>query len=158
MNITLGSININKALSAETTCFYALVYVDGKPAFVAENRGTGGCNLCGPIGNTPDDWAQSRRLIEEAQKWARESTKEDFEPLDLLIAQLLDQHEVTRILKAGMKNKIMMIESGELMELKLAKGREVNPAIIAEAKNRYKDAVILNGLPLEEAVGLVLAL
>jgi hypothetical protein len=110
-----------------------------------------------PLGSSPDEWTQSRRLIEQAEKWARESTKEDFEPLDMLIAQLLDRHEITRILKAGMKKKIMMLEQGQLMELKLTKGHEVNPTIIAEAKKRYKDAVILNDLPLEEAVGLVLA-
>jgi hypothetical protein len=157
MNITLQSIKMNKALSEETLCFSATMCVNGKPAFTVKNHGTGGRNLYMLLGSNSDEWAQSCRLIKQAEKWARESTKEDFEPLDSLIAQLLDRHEITRILKAGMKKKIMMLEQGELMELKLAKGREVTPTIIAEAKKRYKDAVILNDLPLEEAVGLVLA-
>lgn len=43
MKIELKNISINKRLSEETTCFVANIYVDGKKAGEASNRGNGGC-------------------------------------------------------------------------------------------------------------------
>lgn len=155
MNITLTSVKTNEALSDETLCFSAVVCVDGKPAFNAMNRGSGGSNIYTVIGEE-SNWQESHRLIAEAEQWAREYLKENFEPLDLLIAQLLDRQEITRILKSGMKTKIMMLEGRELTEIRLPKGRKLSHEIIEATTKRYKNAVVLNNLPLEQAVELVL--
>jgi hypothetical protein len=44
MELTLRGIRINKQLSEETTCFSATIYIDGKKAGRAANRGQGGPN------------------------------------------------------------------------------------------------------------------
>lgn len=41
MELTLKGIKINKQLSEETTCFSATIYIDGKKAGLASNRGQG---------------------------------------------------------------------------------------------------------------------
>lgn len=46
MEITLKNIKVAKFMSEETTCFQAVVYVDGKKAGMAQNDGHGGSTYC----------------------------------------------------------------------------------------------------------------
>jgi hypothetical protein len=67
MNLSLTNIIITPHLSEETTCFQATVQVDGKPAFIASNRGQGADNEYRPYGSDP----RYRTLLEQVQVWAR---------------------------------------------------------------------------------------
>lgn len=46
MQITIKNLKISKFMSEETTCFQAVVYVDGKKAGMAQNDGHGGSTYC----------------------------------------------------------------------------------------------------------------
>lgn len=49
MKIEIRNLQVNNALSDETNCFSATVYIDGKPAFLTGNRGHGGCDDTHPV-------------------------------------------------------------------------------------------------------------
>lgn len=49
MIIELKNLKTLASLSEETHCYTATIYVDGKPAFQASNRGHGGCDDYRPI-------------------------------------------------------------------------------------------------------------
>jgi hypothetical protein len=66
MNLSLTDIVVVPHLSEETTCFQAIVQVDGSPSFIASNRGQGACNDYRPYGSSPE----CKRLLEKAQAWA----------------------------------------------------------------------------------------
>ena len=62
MKIELRNIKIYERLSEETTCFTADIFIDGKKAGTAENRGNGGCT-------DYDHYENTKQLMRDAESY-----------------------------------------------------------------------------------------
>ncbi len=98
MNVELKNVKINQAMSEETMCFSATVYVDGKKAGTAMNRGHGGSN--------DYHWTdlEAGRKLEEHAKTV--STCK-YEPLDDVIDGLMERFEVRKALTGMTRGKTL---------------------------------------------------
>jgi hypothetical protein len=139
MKIELKNLKINTRLSEETTCFSATVYINGKRAFEAGNRGHGGCN-------------EYHGDISAAKAYA--ATLPPYEgrlpyDLDMLIDDLIAAAEYERALKRDLK-RVAFIVDGSYFTTKVP----ATPDMIAAVVKRYPTATILNTMPLADAVAL----
>jgi len=107
---TLKNLKVCEWASEETTCFTATLYVDGKRVGNCSNDGHGGCNRYDFNETTYAELA-TQYLWEHDVKFCEEigypkSDKATFTPdFDVLICNLIDQHEVTKQIKS-FKNKL----------------------------------------------------
>lgn len=89
VQITIEKVTVNKALSDETLCFNATVFVDGKKAFLVSNRGNGGCHEYSTYGIE-----NGRKLLDSATAHARNLRKDDFEALDYLLVTMIEERKL----------------------------------------------------------------
>ena len=81
MKIELKNVKTHEAMSHETTCFSASIYLEGKRIGVVRNKGCGGCNEYTWTNNT------AGRKVEA---WAEtQETDYEFEKLDQIIDDLM---------------------------------------------------------------------
>ena len=86
--LSLKNVKINSAVSQETNCFSASIYLDGKKVGTARNHGNGGPNFY--------DW-EDRQAGAEVEAYADAQTLEfDFEKLDQIVEGMLAQHAEDR--------------------------------------------------------------
>lgn len=103
MKIELKNVKVNKALSEETACFSATLYIDGKKAAEVSNRGQGGCN----------EFRFSDRVLEQKfYDWCKSQPAEKTEygelsmDSDLFINLLIEKQENDKYLRKQLKNKV----------------------------------------------------
>lgn len=107
---TLKNLKVCEWASEETTCFTATLYVNGKRVGTCSNDGHGGCNRYDFNDTTYAELA-TEWLWEADVKFCEEigypkSDRAEFKPdFDVLISNLIDQHEVTKQVKS-FKNKV----------------------------------------------------
>ncbi|EZP69784.1 hypothetical protein BV96_03832 [Sphingomonas paucimobilis] len=156
MRIELRKLKIVKALSEETPCYTAEIWIDGAIAFLASNRGHGGA----------DEYRQVGALTEaEVNAWLkinRPSRSYDgltLEPdLEHEVARLIDEAEQLALLRRRLRSNIITIEGGAVYTYAL-KGRPA-AAVIAAVRARKPDIGVVNemGEPgLARAVQILLA-
>jgi hypothetical protein len=144
MKIELKNVKIMQSLSEETTCYSATVYVNGKKAFAASNRGCGGAD---------DYHVFDEALFAAADAWAREQPSKTYcdmlitSDLEIVIGNLLDAHMLAQEVKRLTK-KIAFINEGKIFTINQKYIPELLPKIMA----RHPKAVVLNALPIDEAV------
>lgn len=140
MLIELRKLRIIKALSEETPCYTAEIWIDGALAFHASNRGHGGA----------DDYRQAGAITEaEVNSWLRANRPQrsshgmTFNPeLEDEVATLMDQAEQHALIRRRLRTHIVTIEDGAVYTYPL-RGR---PAVVIAAAIRAKkpDAEIVN--------------
>lgn len=140
MLIALRKLRIIKALSEETRCYTAEIWIDGAPAFHASNRGHGGA----------DDYRQVGAITEaEVNSWLRANRPTrsfhgmTFQPdLEHEVASLMDQTEHFAMLRRRMRTNIVTIEDGEVYTYPL-KGRS-GAALVAVLRAKKPDIEVVN--------------
>lgn len=140
MLIELRTLRIIKALSEETPCYTAEIWIDGTLAFHAGNRGHGGA----------DDYRQVGAITEaEVNSWLRANRPTrsfhgmSFEPdLEHEIARLMDEAEHLGLLRRRRRTNVIMIEDGEVYTYPL-KGRHA-ATLIAAIRAKKPDIEIVN--------------
>lgn len=142
MKIELKNLKINERLSEETTCFSATVYVDGKRAFEACNRGHGGAN------EYHGDYDAAAAYAATLPPYTSSVGSLPYD-LDMLIDDLIETARFERALKRDLK-RVAFVENGEYFLTKFA----VTPDTIAAVVKHYPTATILNTMPLADAVAL----
>lgn len=149
MIITLKNVKQNEALSEETHCFSATVYVDGKKAFGAKNAGHGGETEMYPVKGGTNYVPELLREIElELGKEKVEGYPTLNNCLDFVVSELVSQWLIDSDIKKALR-KITWMAGGVMYEVK-AKPTEENIALVKK-KDFWNDSnVILNGLPIEE--------
>ncbi len=156
MLIELRKLKIIKALSEETACYTAEIWIDGVLSFHASNRGHGAA----------DDYRRSGALTEaEVNAWlkanrpARSFHGMTFEPdLEHEVARLMDEAEHLALLRRRLRTNVVTIEDGEVYTYPL-KGRPV-AALMSSIRAKKPDIEFVNetGEPgLVRAVQLLLA-
>jgi len=128
MLIELRKLRIIKALSEETPCYTAEIWIDGSLAFHASNRGHGAA----------DDYRQVGAITEQAiNAWLRANRPArtvhgmTFEPdLEHEVARLMDEAEHLAKLRRRLRTHVLTIEDGEVYSFAL-KGRPADAVITA---------------------------
>lgn len=173
MNLTVSKVTINEALSEETNCFSATVLIDGKPSFVAGNRGTGGENDYSPVitpkmrGNDAAikaaytlmhasmklvaDYAKTLPQVDLAAGMDREEPMMHQPDLDWVIDELVDKAlEELRLRKAKAKfqkeltSKVLLIDGKIMRNFRpRVPGADLAP-VEAFARKKYPNAVYLD--------------
>lgn len=142
MKIELKNLKINERLSEETTCFSATVYVDGKRAFEASNRGHGGAN------EYHGGYEAAAAYAATLPPYTSEVGSLPYD-LDMLIDDLIEKHRFESALKRDLK-RVAFIDGGKYFLTKAL----ATPDMIAAVIKRYPSATILNTMPLADAVAL----
>lgn len=156
MLIELRKVRIVKALSEETTCYTAEIWIDGALAFHASNRGHGGADDYRPVGAITE--AEVNRWL-EANRPTRSFHGMTFEPdLENEVARLMDEAEHLALIRRRLRTNVVTIENGDVYSYPL-KGRPV-AALISAIRAKKSDIEIVNeaGEPgLARAVQILLA-
>lgn len=105
MKLELKNVKVHKDMSEETTCFSATLYVNGVRAADVKNDGQGGCNHY---------YFSDRKLENEVWEYAKQKvTKFQFEQLDILVGDLLEQFETAKWLKPKLKKSTLFQLHGD---------------------------------------------
>jgi hypothetical protein len=167
MTVTLQNVKHSASLSEETDAFTATVCLDGVPAFVASNHGTGGCNEYDPLrGQSLDKF---REQLARFERWVTEKVPaaekyKGWHPsieMDSIIGEKLTQHLRVKDYQRLTRTKLVLIEDGQLYTLNLK--NKVRPDQLSEEQrtgiaSRHPGAVILNFLPGTEGLERYLAM
>jgi hypothetical protein len=115
MRIELKKFKWMPSLSEETNCYSANVYVNGKLAFTASNRGHGGCDDYYPIASKDGTYDASRKLLAEATAYAKSLPPIDTDwgqinsDLETLIGNLVNRAINAGDLRKRMRKNILYV-------------------------------------------------
>ncbi|CAH0354500.1 hypothetical protein [Sphingobium sp. CECT 9361] len=156
MLIELRKLRIIKALSEETPCYTAEIWIDGTLAFHASNRGHGGADNYRQVGAITEAEVNSWLSVNRP---TRSFHGMSFEPdLENEIARLMDEAEHLGLLRRRRRTNVITIEDGEVYTYPL-KGRPA-ATLIAAIRAKKPDIEIVNetgGAGLARAVRVLLA-
>jgi len=162
MKIELKGVKHYPSMSEETNCYEANLYVDGVKIGTVSNRGTGG----------PDDFYGDRTAFATADEWCKANlppytldlggeTHSGPTDIEMHCANLLEEYIVTKDLKAAMKKSALFTlpdESGIYRTgYKAQRGSKLkapDEALFAHVRQKHHGAVILNTLPISEAIAI----
>lgn len=158
--VTLKSVKLNSALSDETACFSATVYVDGKAFCLATNRGHGGDDeqhAIKPRGGWKDGKQageanravhvalQELNLRAQAFSEPRESDFSDhvfFDDFDSLVGAALDHWQNVQGVKRALSRKVHYRAPGK--SGLWTYGRKYSPELADQIRAKYPGCVIVN--------------
>lgn len=156
--LSLTALKVHAALSEETLCFTCNVLWDGRKIGVASNRGCGGMTDIHFTGSKADIEAakayadQAPVLEDDGTQMMLANGQPMFLGLDGLVDELaceLDMvKRITSYLKRVMKTKTVAHTGGKELVFSAA----YSTAVAGKVREKYPDAVVLNELPIEEAV------
>lgn len=141
MKIELKRLALNKRLSEETNCYSAEIWIDGRRAFLASNRGHGGADVYELVGTVTekavDDWLRANRPPVQVSGMQIEHS------LEIEVGELIELEEQVKLLKRRCRTHLITIEAEGVFSRPL-KGRPA-AAMAAAFKLRHADAIIVNG-------------
>jgi hypothetical protein len=111
MSITLKAVKIHQDMSEETLCFSASLYWNGKKVGRVNNGGHGGGNNYSY--DIPKIRKEITKWIESEPVFWSDGTECDFEKLDCLIGQLVEEADQKKWLKNQMRNKVLFRLEGD---------------------------------------------
>lgn len=146
MKIEIKNIKHYESMSEETNCFQATIYIDGKRAGEASNRGYGD-----PINITPHE------LHKVINKYASTLPPLDYEGMqieqdaEIIIGNLLNDWLLSQDLKKLMSGRVVFLKDSKLKQsAKLDKLRLTE--VLKSNSPAFQGGTILNNLPFAEAV------
>lgn len=155
--ITLKKLSISRSLSEETIAYTADVYWLGRLVGHIRNDGCGGCSSL-HLANKG-----SHADLDAAQAFAKTQTQDlgegfgivpcdDLEDhVDWLVGEEMERQDAQRWLIRTMKTKTVVLSAGNIYTTGTPwKGDTARIESLIRAK--HPDAVILNALPMEEAL------
>lgn len=159
MELSLKSIKHSDWASEETYCYRANLYVDGKPFAMVSNDGHGGCDTVYPHPKSQYENGKEWRIkLEEVEDYFKTLPKTDVGKYDWCpegFSQSLEtwcSEQVTDFLykkdmQRVMRTKHLFKTSEGLFEIR----HEVK---VARIMRDHPDAIILNDLPIDEALAI----
>lgn len=155
MRIELKKLKVVNALSEETTCYTAEIWVDGARAFLASNRGHGAADDFHQVGvvseASVDAWLAANRQPALFCDTVLERT------LEFEVAALITKTEEAKRLRRSFKKQLIVIDDGKVLGYPL-RGRSMNA--VADAVRRTRPGIrVVNDdeTAVEQAVDLVIA-
>lgn len=167
-HIELRKIKHSKSLSEETPAYTADVYVDGKLFCHVSNHGQGGCDKYYPATGKPNEFHSRlealNKLIADTYKPVSVddlySDGQHHEPLpqslELLCHQMLSDQETARELQRLLNRTIAFYDKAtkQIRSFKTVKDDATRSKLRDIAKQKYPQAIILNDVPLNEALAM----
>lgn len=140
MLIELRKLKIIEELSEETPCYTAEIWIDGRLAFHATNRGHGGMDDYHQVGSTTEAevnaWLKANRPV-------RAFHGTELEPdLESEVARLMDEAENIKVLRRQQRTRIITIEDGKVYTYPLK--NRLAASVIAAIKAKKPDVEIVN--------------
>lgn len=159
MKIELKNIQAIRAMSEETECFHATVWIDGIKAGEASNDGHGACNMYHPweLGTRLEEYAKT--LPEEKVDMGNGKTFMMQPSADTVIGDALGAALASKDLKRLLSSKIVYTvkgKSGIFATKKLDPIQVAKVAIqgVAVLPPKWNVDQCLNSMPFEEALKL----
>lgn len=126
--IELRKLKIVRALSEETTCYTAEIWIDGRIAFHASNRGHGGADHYRRLGDVTeaevDAWVKANQAARTVLGHELESSLENH------VAVLIDEAEAITTLRRRLRTSIVIVENDQVFSVALRK-RPPGPIVAA---------------------------
>lgn len=148
----IKNVKYMKSLSEETPCFSLDLFVDGKKFAHVSNRGHGGCNDTRLY--APFTYEDEKRVTEEmvTDKFLVDS---EYEQFDAAVSTLFSMWEAAKDITGNCKKKAVYLRDGNLHVTGYKDKAAPDKRLFDHIKSKYPDAVILNGMEIDEASKLV---
>jgi len=140
MHFELRRLRIVKALSKDSTCYTAEIWIDGRPAFAVGNRGTGGADFFKPIGSVSEADVSARLSARVQGFQVGQSLVEPT--LESEVARLVQVAEQKRALRARLRTHIITIEDRAVYRYALR--TRTAAEVITAIRRAQPSAVIVN--------------
>lgn len=153
MQIKLRSIEHSEAMSEETFCYTAKVYIDGKLAGTARNDGKGGSTIISPRECEERLEAYALTLPDRVYK---AGTPDQFTlkmTADMLVDDLLVEHLQAKDLKGHFKKDVLFTVEGE-PGVRRMKNMTPERFLAHPRLSSLNVDKVLNQLPFEEALNI----
>ncbi len=155
MHIDLRKLEVVATLSQETTCYTAEIWIDGRRAFLASNRGHGAADDFHAVGNVTqaevDAWLAANR------EPSRLGDSVLAHCLEFEVAALITRIEETKRLRRQCRTQAIVIDGEQVYGYPL-KGRPL-ASVAASIRLRTPSARLVNDddAAIAEAVDLLIA-
>ena len=107
MKLELKKVNVITRMSEETTCFHAVLYVNGKPAADCSNTGKGGMTAVEfydiDVHGEVIKYCKENPVINEFN-----GKKVAFHGVDIRVDELLIEHQMKTMLKSKQKKSLVL--------------------------------------------------
>lgn len=143
MNIELKNIKYAAFASEETSCFSAVVYIDGVKSLTAKNSGHGEMTFLREIVKGAYDALKNEGVLRG----------EKFEPAEGIVDDLFDKWLSLRDMKRILKNSVNFIVPKKKGIFKFTKAKPTTETIVAMVK-KYPEYTFLNVLTEAKAFEL----
>jgi len=155
MQIELRKLKIVAALSQETTCYSAEVWIDGKRAFLASNHGHGAADMFHPVGHVSETDVDAWLAANRAPTCIGEAVLKHT--LEFEVAALMTRIEEAKRLRRTFRTNLVVIDEGQVWSYPL-KGRSVE-AVAAAIQRKKPVACVVNGDDdaLDRAITIMIA-
>jgi len=153
VKLSLTSVKYAAFASQETSCFEAIVLIDGKKAIHVSNDGHGGCDMHRDI--IPGSAEKVEAYAKTLPKQAYDSDPFiNYQPtLDTLVGDLLDEHLSLKDMRRALKKCVHFKAGEKILKFQSVKFTSANSDIINQnILKKFQDAVILNSIPEGEAL------
>jgi hypothetical protein len=158
--IELKKIKLLKSLSEETPAYTADLYVDGKLLGHVSNHGQGGCDeFHGPKGMAynvaQQEYDRVNAIVKAGPRLKSEYFADGLEnDLEIICHEQVWEEDFVKTVKRDLAGKVMFTKTdGKLYSIK-SKGAEQRQLIDRVLKTKADVKMILNDLPLHEAVAV----
>ena len=153
--ITLTKIKYAAFASQETSCYEAIINLDGKPIATTRNDGHGGCDEVHPLTGCADRLAEAVAYCKTLPRWGvSEEDPEGYETdLESVCGAILDEYLTLRDMRRILKTKVLAVKPDRKLYEFGGKKWPVSTVLPVIAK-KYPEAIILNSLTEPEALKL----
>ena len=159
--ISLRSIKYAAFASEETSCFQAVVCLDGKPVCSASNDGRGGCDRHHPLPRqSPEAFRDGMSALDAyigtlpplpaTERFPRALPQS----LDTVVGDLLTDHLAHKDLTRQLKSGVLYVEEDGRLYISKPKGATTVAAVLEWMRVNKPKRVILNTMSKEEALGI----
>jgi hypothetical protein len=165
MKIELKNLKHMESLSEETNCFTATVYIDGKRAGEASNRGHGGCNEYHPfeLHQRLADYAKTLPEVTDQVPMRRDENGATVyeawthQPnADSLIDNLVTEALIVKDLRKLLSGRVAVLRNGQIYQSNKVPAATLahwlSPGEIEKTTKAMKAEKVLNVLPFDEAL------
>lgn len=147
MKIELRNIRTNSALSDETTCYSATLYIDGKRAGEVMNHGHGGCDEQrlekGYDIRAINEWLAKNEAPMSMAKYKMEDVPCD---LELYCGRVVASHQEMKRFRRLCRSNVVVVDGDAIRTFKWKGVKQVGANHIAQIRQKMPAHVIINEL------------
>lgn len=155
MNIELKNIKYVASMSEETSCFQAIIYIDGVKAGDARNDGHGGSTFISPLSLAEKLNEYGATLPVKVIDMGDGTSFDSKQDAESLVDDLLTKHLIEKDLRKLLTKRMIYTKKNTpgVMQTKVLTPADLQKYLShPELKEKWQIDQILNTLPFEEAL------